>query len=77
MVELFSNSQPEVGKGKPLGLLAENFLLYLTTPTEEVEETVLMKFHQNPLTDSYGSIEQSYLDLRKLAKEIDTVKQGQ
>lgn len=77
MVELFSQSQPEVGKGKPLGLLAENFLLYLTTPTKEIDETVLMKFHQNPLTDGYGSIEQSYLDLRKLAKEIDTVKQGQ
>lgn len=77
MVELFSNSQPEVGKGKPLGLLAENFLIYLTTPTEVLDEAILMKFHQNPLTDGYGSIEQSYLDLRKLAREIDTVKSGQ
>lgn len=77
MVELFSASQPEPGKGKPLGLYAENFLIFLTSSPEVDEESRLMKYHQNPLTDSYGSIEQQYLDLLKIAKEIDTVKQGQ
>lgn len=77
MVELFSASQPQPGKGKPLGLLAENFLIFLTGAKELEENPGLMEFHQNPLTDSYGSIEQQYLDLLKIAKEIDTVKQGQ
>jgi hypothetical protein len=77
MVELFSASQPVVGKGKPLGLLAENFLIFLTGAKELEENPGLMELHQNPLTDGYGSIEQQYLDLLKIAKEIDTVKQGQ
>ena len=77
MVELFSASQPVPGKGKPLGLLAEEFLLFLTGAKELEDNPGLMEFHQNPLTDGYGSIEQSYLDLLRIAKEIDTVKQGQ
>lgn len=77
MVELFSNSQPQPGKGKPLGLLAEEFLIFLTGSKELEENPGLMEYHQNPLTDGYGSIEQSYLDLLRIAKEIDTVKQGQ
>jgi hypothetical protein len=77
MVELFSASQPVPGKGKPLGLLAEQFLIFLTGSKELEINPGLMEFHQNPLTDGYGSIEQNYLDLLKIAKEIDTVKQGQ
>jgi hypothetical protein len=77
MVELFSASQPEVGKGKPLGLLAENFLLFYTSNPEVYEDSDLMNLHQNPLTDCYGSIEQSYLDLNKKAREIDTIHQGE
>jgi hypothetical protein len=77
MVELFSASQPDPKKGKPLGLLAESFLIYLTGAKELEDNPDLMEFHQNPLTDSYGSIERDYLNLLSIAKGVDTVKQGQ
>jgi hypothetical protein len=70
MVELFSNSNPEsaqnVGKGKPLGLLAEQIVMYLTSFEDPLAFTLL----DNPLLHAAGSVEQSYLDLRKEAGAI-------
>jgi len=71
-VESFASSQPQVGKGKPLGLVAENILIYLTGIETEHMTTLL----ENPFLHAYGNIEQQYLDLTKLAREIDTVRGG-
>ena len=64
--KLFVQSDParQVG-GKPLGLLAENILLYLTGLPEDSGAMALL---ENPMLHAYGSIEQSYLDLLKVAK---------
>jgi len=77
MVQIFSESQPEVGKGKPLGLLAQNYLMYVTGIPEFFTDPLLEQLTKVPLTDSYGSIEQDYLDLTKKAKHIDTIGSGE
>jgi len=77
MVQIFSESQPEVGKGKPLGLLAQNYLMYITGLPEFFTDPLLEQLTKVPLTDAYGSIEQDYLDLSKKAKYIDTIGSGE
>jgi hypothetical protein len=72
-VEFFAESQPVAGKGKPLGLVAEEILLYLTG----IEDEMVMTLLENPFLHAYGSIEQTYLDLSRLAREIDTQRQGE
>jgi len=42
---------------------------------EEIPEA--MTLLDNPLLNAYGSIEQTYLDLIKKAREIDTIHQGE
>nr|QIR30254.1 RNA-dependent RNA polymerase [Plasmopara viticola lesion associated mitovirus 31] len=75
MVELFSESNSALLKpgGKPLGLLAEAIVMLLTG-SENPDALTLLK---NPHLDCYGSIEQTYLDLLRKAREIDTIHQGE
>lgn len=75
MVDFFSQSHSALLKpgGKPLGLLAEELVMYLTG-SENPDALTLLK---NPHLDCYGSIEQTYLDLLKKAREVDTIHQGE
>lgn len=74
-VELFSRSMPDVKKGKPLGLIAEELVLFITGLLEEIPAA--MTLLENPTLHAYGSIEQRYLDLLKMAREIDVERQGE
>lgn len=74
-VDLFSRSMPDVNKGKPLGLIAEELVLFITGKLEECPEA--MTLLECPTLHAYGSIEQRYLDLLKMAREIDTEKRGE
>lgn len=66
-LKLFNQSDPtRSAGGKPLGLLAENLVIYLTGLLEERPEA--MTFLENPMLHAYGSIEQSYLDLIKMTR---------
>jgi len=77
MVELFSVSHGKLTakEGKPLGDLATDLVIKLTGMAEEIPEA--MTLLDNPLLNAYGSIEQTYLDLIKKAREIDTIHQGE
>jgi len=74
VVELFSKSSPDQykAKGKPLGLLAE-LLMMAITAKPDFSFTLL----ENPLFHSYGSIEQTYIDMIRKAREIDTIGKGE
>lgn len=74
-VELFSRSMPDVKKGKPLGYIAEELVLFITGKLEECPEA--MALLENPTLHAYGSIEQRYLDLLKMARSIDTERRGE
>jgi hypothetical protein len=68
-LELFTKSDPTLNpKGKPLGPLAEQLVMYLTGLLEERPE--VMGLLENPLLHSYGSIEQTYLDCLQLSKGV-------
>lgn len=74
-VELFAESNPansQKVKGQSLGDLAINLVIYMTSLEDERVETLL----GNPLAHAYGSIEESYVNLLKEAKRIDTSNQG-
>jgi hypothetical protein len=76
VVQLFSESNPQnqdTTKGKPLGLLAESMVMNITS----IESDHMMTFLENPLLHSYGSIEQTFLDLLRHAREIDTIHKGE
>jgi len=75
MVDFFSQSNEALlsKKGKPLGLLATEIVMYLTGSEKEGALTLL----KNPHLDCYGSIEQTYLDLLKKAREVDTIHSGE
>jgi hypothetical protein len=69
---LFNQSDPTRSSGgKPLGLLAENLVIYLTGLLEERPEA--MTFLENPTLHAYGSIESSYLDLIKMTRSGEFV----
>nr|UPW42057.1 MAG: putative RNA dependent RNA polymerase [Yunnan mito-like virus 29] len=68
-LDLFTESDPTLkSKGKPLGLLAEELLLLITGALEETPE--VWDLLENPLLHAYGSVEQTYLDLLKLSKNV-------
>jgi len=70
-VEAFSESDPTTSKkGGQLGDLVTNLLIALT---EKERAPILF---ENPLSHAYGSVEQQYLDLRELARKIDTEGKG-
>jgi len=71
-VEAFSKSDPtQSNKGGSLGGLAISLVQALTIePLPEI-------LFENPLLHAYGSVEQSYLDLLKEARRIDTVGMGE
>lgn len=74
-VELFAESNPansQKVKGQSLGDLAVNMVIYMTSSEDERVETLL----GNPLAHAYGSIEETYVNLLKEAKRIDTSNQG-
>jgi len=74
MVELFSESNPLNSKkvGAPLGDLAIELVCLLTG----IDTPRLTGLLANPLLHAYGSIEEQYTQLSKLARRIDTVEQG-
>nr|BCY26968.1 RNA dependent RNA polymerase [Nigrospora sphaerica mitovirus 3] len=76
VVQLFSESDPTQVKMKPgtpgLGDVATNLVMLLTS-IEPYNELLM----ENPLLHAYGSIEQTYLDMCKKAREIDTVGKGE
>lgn len=74
-VDLFSRSAPDVNKGKPLGLIAEELVMYITGLLEEVPAA--MTLLECPTLHAYGSIEQRYLDLLKMSRQIDVERQGE
>lgn len=75
MVDFFSQSNEALlsKKGKPLGLLATEMVMYLTGSEKEDALTLL----KNPHLDCYGSIEQTYIDLLRKAREVDTIHSGE
>jgi len=74
MVELFSESNPLNSKkvGAPLGELAIDLVVFLTG----LDTPRLTGLLANPLLHAYGSIEEQYTQLSKLARRIDTIEQG-
>lgn len=74
-VELFAESNPSnsSNKGQGLGDLAINMMIYLTS----IEDDRVSTLFGNPLAHAYGSIEESYVNLLKEAKRIDTQAQGE
>nr|BCY26967.1 RNA dependent RNA polymerase [Nigrospora sphaerica mitovirus 2] len=78
MVELFANSRskmdPEAKGGYPLGALAENLLILITGNLDN--DPTWSYLLECPPLHAYGSIEQTYLDLIKKAREVDTIGQG-
>jgi len=75
-VAIFSESNPlesKKAKGEPLGLLATNWVMMATSQEEALSEILL----EVPLLHAYGSIEQTYLDLLKKGREIDTIGKGE
>jgi hypothetical protein len=87
-VEMFADSNPqnvpisERSRQKPLGLLAENFLLYITS--EEFEKVSNAMFvdpcivpESIPLLAIYGQIEENYLELCKRVRRVDTIHAGE
>ncbi|QTY21822.1 RNA-dependent RNA polymerase [Botryosphaeria dothidea mitovirus 3] len=77
MVELFSDSYGQMTKqgGKPLGDLAIDLVTRLTDVGQEDERAMVLL--ANPLLQAYGSIETTYVDLLRKAKEIDTIHAGE
>lgn len=73
-VDLFSRSMPDVKKGKPLGQIAEELVLFITSKLEECPEA--MTLLENPTLHAYGSIEQTYIDLLNKARDIDVARKG-
>jgi len=71
-LKLFNESDParKTG-GKPLGLLAEQIVMFLTGQLEERPEA--MALLDSPLLHAYGNIEQSYLDLIKMTRNSDFI----
>lgn len=87
-VELFALSNPEntskedKAKEKPLGLLAEQYLLYLTS--EEWIDSIATLVDEPysypsylPILACYGQVEEMYLDLKKKARRVDTIHEGE
>jgi hypothetical protein len=73
MVELFSESNPENKDfSKSLPGLGERLLIYLTGH----EDPRAMSLIKAPLLDAIGSVERTYLELRKLAREVDSFASG-
>jgi len=71
-VDAFSESDPTKSKkGGNLGVLAERMLMVLTS------NNYPQILFECPLLHAYGTIEQEYLDLRKLAHQIDTEGKGE
>lgn len=74
-LDLFTDSDPALkDKGKPLGLLAEQLLMLITGALEKEPEA--WGLLENPLLHAYGSVEQTYLDMLKLSKGLQTNLQG-
>lgn len=77
IVQLFADSNPDSseseGKGKPLGLLATELVMRITS----LEDPAMMTLLENPVLHAYGNIEAQYLDLSRKAREIDTLGQGE
>jgi len=76
VAELFSDSsplKPDRPSGKPLGLLAEQLVMRITG-----EDSIhMMTLLENPLLHAYGNIEQSYLDLLKKSRSLETIERDQ
>jgi hypothetical protein len=71
-VEAFSESDPTTSKkGGDLGSLAIHVVEILTT-----KDYPPILF-ENPLLHAYGSVEQKFLDLRALARKLDTELKGE
>lgn len=74
-VDLFSRSMPDSKSGKPLGLIAEELVLFITGKLEECPEA--MTLLECPTLHAYGSIEQRYIDLLNMSRDIDLNRQGE
>jgi hypothetical protein len=62
-------------KGKPLGLMAETLVTYMTDPATPFMENGTWPYYVPPL-NVYGGIEEMYLKLNRTAWEIDTFRGG-
>jgi len=87
-VEMFADSNPqnvpiaERSKQKPLGALAENVLLWVTSPGFENISNALQVDPYSvpssiPLLNIYGQIEEAYLELCKRVRRVDTIHAGE
>lgn len=89
VVELFAESNPENvvddDKGKPkkpLGLLAMQLIMIITSPEFEKESKALLGGHSFipqdlPILDQYGQIESKFLEMRERARRVDTIESGE
>lgn len=76
VVNLFSQSDPSKSTkatGRPLGLLATEWVMKATSFNDERQELFL----NVPLLHAYGQIEQQYVDLLQKARSIDTIGKGE
>jgi hypothetical protein len=80
VVELFTASNPENGsdQGTPLGDLAINLTCLLTGgETDEDLMWACDNLHKVPILNCYGSVEETYLKMKKEAYRIDTIGSGE
>lgn len=78
-VEMFADSNPEndKGKGKPLGLLAEELILHFTSLMDTKDGELGFKLcNAFPLLGLYGLVEEQFMNLKREAREIDTKRAG-
>jgi len=78
-VEMFADSTAvlEDESGPPLGLLAENLVIYLTGLENEADAALGFELiYSLPHLGCYGQIEEMYMNLKKEAIRIDTVASG-
>lgn len=74
-VEAFADSQTKFtkGRGRPLGDLATNLTMYLTSCEDEtIFGQVVENLHRIPILYLHGMVSENYLDIQRGAFKIDT-----
>lgn len=89
VVEIFAESNPEnfseddKKKGKkPLGLLATQLVMFLTSPGFDNESKTLLggqpfNVLDLPILDQYGQVCQRFQDMKDRARRVDTIGAGE
>jgi hypothetical protein len=78
-VEAFADSNEKFtkGRGVPLGQLAEQLVMQLTScPNEEILGSLLDGIHMIPVLYAHGLVSENYINIQKEAYRIDTVGGG-